>query len=486
MADSKATLLRVYVVSLGCPKNMVDSERLMAAIKALGFRPTVDPKQADLLVINTCAFIRTATEEAIFNILRLAEIKKPGAKLAVMGCLVSRYGDEMSEALTEADLAVPPNGYPEFLDKLCAWYGLADKPRGDGPKKAKASPLGLDGEQRTVKASALPAALPSPSPSAGFLVIPAAFQGPFETWHRDQGTPFWRSWLKIAEGCDNRCSYCLIPSIRGPLKLRPMEDLVLEAEKLAQAGVKELTLVAQDLTAWSDGDKDLSDLVRQLSDISTLVWIRLMYAYPERLKLKLVEALASIPKLVPYLDVPVQHSSPKILKSMGRVAKNPLDLINKLRKWWPGVALRTTLMVGFPGETDEDYDTLARFVESAVFEHVGVFKFSPEEGAKASSFPNQVPPMVSERRRRNLMSRQRKISLALNKARVGQSKLVLVEGASPDTDLIMTGRADFQAPEVDGVVYFDGYQPQPGQMVMAKFLKATAYDLSAAVESESF
>ncbi|MDR2386053.1 MAG: 30S ribosomal protein S12 methylthiotransferase RimO [Deltaproteobacteria bacterium] len=474
--DIETSGLRVHVVSLGCPKNLVDSERLMGAIKALGFTATIEPREAELLVINTCAFIRTAADEAISTILRLAEIKKPGARLVVMGCFVSRYGQEIAEALPEVDLVMPPEGYQEFLEQVCAWYELANKLKGLGSKKTKSGPLAAKAERQAVKGSA----------RADFDIIPAEFQGPFETWSRELGTPFWRSWLKIAEGCDNHCSYCMIPAIKGPLKLRSMEELVLEAEKLAQGGVKELTLVAQDLTAWSDGDQDLSHLVRAISEISGLVWIRLMYAYPERLKVKLVESLAKIPKLVPYLDVPVQHASPKILKAMGRAAKDPLDLINKLKKWWPGVALRTTLMVGFPGETDQDYDLLARLVESAIFEHVGVFKFSPEDAVKASKFPKQVPLMISEKRRRNLMSRQRKISLALNKARIGQSKLILVEGASPETDLIMTGRADFQAPEVDGLVYFDGYQPQPGQMVMAKFLKATAYDLSAALESDNF
>jgi ribosomal protein S12 methylthiotransferase len=261
-----------------------------------------------------------------------------------------------------------------------------------------------------------------------------------------------------------------------------MEDLLGEAQNLVKSGVKELTLVAQDLTAWSDGDKYLDDLVSSLSELDGLVWIRLMYAYPDRLNKNLVESLAKIPKLVPYLDVPFQHASPKILKSMGRVTKNSIQLVKNLKKWWPGVALRTTLMVGFPGETDLDYEILVRFLESAAFDQVGVFKFSPEEGTKASNFPNQVPQWIKERRRRDIMSRQRKISLALNKARVGQTKLILVEGTTEETDLVMSGRADFQAPEVDGLIYFTGPQPKPGQMVMGKILDATHYDLSAALD----
>jgi ribosomal protein S12 methylthiotransferase len=450
--------LLVHMVSLGCSKNLVDSERLMAAIKAMGFKATLEPEAADLLVVNTCAFIQTATEEAISVILDLSARKRSSAKLAVLGCLASRYGQELSGSLPEADLILAPEGYEGFVDNLGSWY----------------LPKASSRRRRIFR----PPAKQKPKAKAA----PAAFRGPFETWARYPGTPPWRSWLKIAEGCDNRCSYCLIPSLRGPLKLRKMDDLLQEAEKLVGAGVKELTLVAQDLTAWSDRDKGLGDLVSSLSELEGLVWVRLMYAYPERLNQRLVDSLAGIAKLVPYLDVPVQHASPKILKSMGRAAKNPLRLIKDLRKWWPGVALRTTLMVGFPGETDEDYDLLVRFLESAAFEQAGVFKFSPEEGAKASAYPDQVPGSVKERRRRNLMSRQRKISLALNQARVGQRKLILVEGPSSDTDYVMTGRAYFQAPEVDGLVYFDGKQPKPGQMVMATFQKAGPYDLAANME----
>jgi ribosomal protein S12 methylthiotransferase len=420
---------------------MVDSERLMAATVSLGFRPTTDPEEADLLLVNTCAFIEEATREAIAVIMCLAGRRKPGAKLAVTGCLASRYGAELAADLPEADLILAPKDYQGFKSRLAARFrDLACVPREAGP---------------------------------------------FETWARSPGTPPWRSWLKIAEGCDNRCSYCLIPDLRGPLRLRPLEELMREAEILASDGALELTLVAQDLTAWSDGDRGLDVLVRELSSLAGLRWIRLLYAYPERLTERLVRSLAGLPSVVPYLDVPVQHASPKILKAMGRPAKDPSPLIRSLREWWPGVALRTTLMVGFPGETEEDFDLLVGFLETAAFDQVGVFKFSPEEGARASGFPGQLPKAVKERRRRTVMSRQRRISLALNRARVGQEKLILVEGPSADSDLVMTGRADFQAPEVDGLIIFDGLQPRPGQMVTASLTKAGPYDLVASIEPES-
>jgi ribosomal protein S12 methylthiotransferase len=263
------------------------------------------------------------------------------------------------------------------------------------------------------------------------------------------------------------------------LRLRKTKELLKEAESLVSSGVKELTLVAQDLTAWSDGPIGLDTLARSISELDGLLWIRLMYAYPERLTQSLVTSLSRIPKIVPYLDAPVQHASPRILHAMGRVAKNPMPLVERLRNLWPGIAIRTTLMVGFPGETEEDFDLLVRFLETAAFDQAGVFKFSPEEGAKASTFPNQVPKGIKEKRRRKLMARQRAISLANNRARVGQEKIVLVEGPSAESDLVMTGRADFQAPEVDGLIFFDGYQPQPGQFVRAKLLKAGPYDLTA-------
>jgi ribosomal protein S12 methylthiotransferase len=426
------------MVSLGCPKNLVDSERLLAATRALGFEPTLEPGEADLLVVNTCAFIQAATEEAVAAILELAALRKPGSRMAVVGCLASRYGPELAAGLPEADLVMAPSDYLGFMGELARWYGAA----------APADP------------------------------------GPFETWARFPGTPPWRAWLKIAEGCDNRCSYCLIPSIRGPLRLRPLDGLLAEAALLAGAGVRELTLVAQDLTAWRQGDLGLADLARALSGIDGLEWLRLMYAYPERLGRRLVGELARVPKLVPYLDVPIQHASPGILRAMGRKAADPLPLVRGLREWWPGLALRTTLMVGFPGETEEDFGLLAAFLEEASFDQAGVFKFSPEEGARASALPGQVPASVRERRRRRLMSVQRRVSLARNRARVGQEKTVLVEGPSADSPLVMTGRADFQAPEVDGLIVFDGRQPLPGQMVRARLLKAGPYDLVAGIEDE--
>jgi ribosomal protein S12 methylthiotransferase len=405
----------------------------------MGFEATVDPLTADLLVVNTCAFIKAATEEALAAILELAANKKTGARLVVAGCLASRYGEELEKELFEADLIISPQNYQDFADKLSLWYG------------------GLQTQPNKC----------------------------FEKWSRSLGTPKWRAWLKVAEGCDNRCAYCLIPALRGPLSLRDLDDLVDEAAYLAALGVKELTIVAQDLTAWSGPGQTLADLVKALSEITGLVWLRLMYAYPGRLNENLVRSLAGLPKVVPYLDVPVQHASNSILRRMGRQPGDHLKLVKNLRDWWPGLALRTTLMVGFPGETERDFDLLVRLVEEGTFDHVGVFKYSPEEGTKAARMSGQLPAAVKEKRRRSLMARQRRVSLALNRARVGQEKLLLVEGPSADSPLVMTGRADFQAPEVDGLIYFDGLQPLAGQMVRGRLIKAGPYDLVASLEPES-
>ncbi|MDR1545794.1 MAG: 30S ribosomal protein S12 methylthiotransferase RimO [Deltaproteobacteria bacterium] len=461
----------VCLVSLGCPKNLVDSERLLGrCVDGLGLRPTAEPEQADLLLVNTCAFIQPAVEEAVETILDLAARRKPGARLVVAGCLAARYGASLSRELSEADLLLAPAEYGQFAEKVSVLLGRRPPDSSGGPWAAS-----------------------------------------FEQWARRTATPSWRAWLKAAEGCDNRCAYCLIPAIRGPLRPRPLDELLAEAQALVASGVKELTLVAQDLTAWRGGlagqarlaggpkaqagpkgprglavraepAGDLALLARELAAVPGLRWLRLMYAYPERLAEKLVRALARIDGLTPYLDVPFQHASPNVLKRMGRGTGDALALTRRLRSWWPDLALRTTLMVGFPGETEEDFDQLVRLVEEGRFDQAGVFKFSPEEGARAAGFAGQLPAAVKEKRRRTLMARQRKVSLALNRARVGQRVEILVEGPAAETDLVMTGRASFQAPEVDGLIYFDGHQPRPGQLVQARLTGAGAYDLTACLE----
>ena len=435
----------VHLISLGCAKNLVDSERFLAsAASNLRLTPTAEAEGADLVVINTCAFLQSAVEEALAAIMEAGRQKKPGAALMVLGCLPARYqgaeGRDLARGLPEVDVWLPPSEYADF--------------------EATAARL-------------LNRKLKEPAPSFAPDGLPAG--------GRLTGTPFFRAFLKIAEGCDNRCTYCLIPKLRGGLRSYPEARLVAEAEALTAGGVRELTLVAQDLTAYGQDlgrPGALPGLAARLSGIQGLDWLRLLYAYPERLTERLVKELAAIPKVVPYLDLPLQHAADDILKRMGRKRPvPPLKLIDDLRRWWPGLALRTTLIVGFPGETEAHFSELTDFVNQAAFDHLGVFKFSPEPEAPAACFPDQIPQAVKEKRRRRIMASQRKISLAANRARLGQVVPVLVEGPGEDNELVMTGRAPFQAPEVDGQIYFDGEQPQPGQIVDTLLTKSAPYDL---------
>lgn len=438
----------IHIVSLGCSKNLVDSERLLAAsVHSLGFEPTDQAEEADLILVSTCAFLQSAVEEALTNIIELGLVKKPGAKMVATGCLPARYqNQDLNRGLTEVDLWLSPADYPYFeswVGKLC---GL----------KVQRTETAFD-----------------------------RHTGP--RGERILGTPFFRAFLKIAEGCNNHCSYCLIPSLRGPLTSQDQQQLLNEAESLVAGGVRELTLVAQDLTAYGQDQGRsgaLVELVKLLDSIPGLDWLRLLYVYPDSLTEELVKDLAAIPKVVPYLDVPFQHVNTTVLKNMGRCGSNPLELVQKLRGWWPEVTLRTTLMVGFPGESEERFSELLEFVNEAAFDHLGAFKFSPEAEIQATTFPDQVPQGLKEKRRRKIMAAQRKVSLARNRQRLGQVVEVLVEGSTLDTPWVQTGRAYFQAPEVDGLIFFDGEQPQQGQIVKTLLLKATAYDLIGQLQED--
>ena len=443
MKKSKKTL---HLISLGCPKNLVDSERLLGAmVENLGFQPEADPAEADLILVNTCAFLESAVEEALETLMEAGRQKKPGAVLVAAGCLPARCqggeGEDLARGLPEVDLWLRPAEYPEFEVKIAALFRRR-----------------------------------------AFALRPAFTRDGRAAGRRLTGTPFFRAYLKIAEGCHRRCAYCLIPALRGPLASYDQEFLLEEAGHLAAGGVRELTLVAQDLTAYGrDQGRPgaLLSLVRRLADTPGLAWLRLLYAYPEGLTEKLVRGLAETPKVLPYLDLPLQHAAPDLLRRMGRPAKPPLGLVERLRRWWPGLTLRTTLMVGFPGETEAHQAELLNFVNQAGFDHLGVFKFSPEPGTRAAGFTGQLPASVKEKRRRAVLAAQRRVTLARNRARLGQVVEVLVEGPSEGVGPVMTGRAWFQGPEVDGLIFFDGEQPETGRLVTARLVKASAYDLAA-------
>lgn len=433
----------LHLTSLGCAKNLVDSELMLGSLELSGWRTVDDPASADLLLINTCGFIRPAVEEAVDEILRLAEYKQaaPAKKLVVTGCLVQRYGANLAKELPEVDLFV-----------------------------------GIDDEAR------LPELIQQmPSNASVVLRQPSCFLSS-STMPRRLSTPFFRSWLKITEGCDNRCTYCMIPAIRGSLRSEPIADLAAEARALGQAGVQELSLIAQDLTAYGndlDRASNLPALLRELLTATDIPWLRLLYLYPASVTDELLDLMAAERCLLPYLDIPFQHVSDQVLQRMNRrYGRQDLDcLIARIRKQVPDCALRTTLMVGFPGETEEDVEELLAALQDWRLDHVGVFPYQDEEGAPAADFLPKVPDEVKQERFQQVMELQAAISQERLQGYVGQEMEVLVEGLSQETDLLLEGRTRFQAPEIDGCVYINEGGASPGDIVTVRITEAHIYDL---------
>jgi len=415
---------------------------MLGSLECSGWQAVEDPAEAELLLVNTCGFIRPAAEEAVDEILRLSEYKQadPAKKLVVTGCLVQRYGKDLQAELPEVDLFVgidDEQRLPELLARL---------ENGEGG-------LILQQPSRSLISSALP---------------------------RRLSTPFFRSWLKITEGCDNRCTYCMIPVIRGSLRSRPAADLVIEARALEQAGVKELSLIAQDLTAYgSDLGGSLAALLRQLLQETGIPWLRLLYLYPASVTDELLELMACQPRILPYLDIPFQHVSSAVLQRMNRrYGRHELDrLIARIRSLMPDCALRTTLMVGFPGETEEDVAELLDCLQSWQLDHVGVFPYEDEEGAAAADFYPKVPEEVKQERFARVMELQAAISQQRLRRLVGREEQVLVEGLSQETELLLEGRTRFQAPEIDGCVYINEGEASPGDIVNVHITEAHIYDL---------
>ncbi len=442
----------VHLVSLGCPKNLVDSEYMLGLLAEKGYQAVESPEGAEVLIVNTCGFIQSAVEEAVETILELAELKKNGLarKLVVAGCLPQRYKGDLAGLLPEVDLFCG-SGEAGILPGL-----LERKNTGfEEPGRLWDRP--------------------------GFM---PAGPGP-----RLRSAPFFRAYLKVAEGCSNVCSYCLIPRLRGPLRSQRMDILLEEASALAASGVKELILVAQDTTAYGHdlgSRENLAVLLKKLCRVEGLEWLRVMYAYPSGLTDELLEVMASEPKVLPYLDLPLQHASPDVLRRMRR--DGDLDLLGLVNRWRaavPGMTLRTTMIVGFPGETDRDFDILLDFVQAARFDRLGVFKFSPEEGTVAASAKDQVPQRIKENRRRKLMAAQRRISRERNQALAGRTLPVLVEGFSEETDLLLTGRTMGQAPEIDGQVYITSGTASPGEIRQVLITEAHDYDLVGELTDET-
>jgi len=434
----------VHLISLGCPKNTADSELMLGALVRAGFEVTMDPQQAQVLLVNTCAFIEPAKKESIDAILAAAEVKKHGTgkRLVVAGCLSQRYGSELREQFPEVDVFV---GTGDFLDL-----------------------------PELLRRSERPELRPIPYAGAAHL-LPSAEAPRIRT-----GDPF-SAYLKVSEGCDHRCAFCIIPKIRGRHESRPLDDLVEEAGRLAASGVREINLIAQDLTAYGRDLKpraSLAALLHRLAPIDGIRWIRLLYCYPNFVTDELLAAIAGLEKVVNYIDMPLQHADDAMLRAMKR-ERSPdalRSLLERVRAAIPGVALRTSFIVGFPGETEAAFASLVDFVREQQFDRVGVFTYSREENTAAYDMAGQVPEAVKRRRRAELMEVAAEISLERNRGLVGREIEVMVEGAAVGRATRLRARTPAQAPEIDGMVLLSG-EAEPGEIVRARIERASTYDL---------
>ncbi|HST52726.1 MAG TPA: 30S ribosomal protein S12 methylthiotransferase RimO [Pyrinomonadaceae bacterium] len=442
---------KVGFISLGCPKNLVDSEVMMGHLKSKGYEITGDAAEAETLVVNTCGFIDAAKKESVDAILEAARLKSDGKckRLVVAGCLVERYREELRAEIPEVDAFI---GTSQIGDIVTA------------------------ADERTNTRS-LPV-LPLGNQTATYLYD--------ESTPRVLATPKHFAYVKIAEGCDRPCAFCFIPQMRGHFRSRRFGSVVAEAKQLAGQGVKEIILVAQDSSRYGEdlGESDaLAALMRELCKLEGVEWVRVMYTYPTHISDAFLAALAEEPKAVKYLDMPLQHASQNVLKLMKRGGNRASleRLVARVRERVPDVAVRTTFITGFPGETEEDFEELLAFVRNVEFDRVGVFTYSDEEGTPAFDLPGKVDARVAKRRRARLMKEQSRISLRRNRARVGETVRVLFEGASVETDLLWQGRMETQAPDIDGCVLIndapEGFSPEPGDFVNVRINEAQEYDL---------
>lgn len=452
---------KVGMISLGCPKNLVDSEVMLGMLAGRGYELTPRADQADVLIVNTCSFIEPAKRESIDAILEMAEYKKFGTakKLVVAGCLVERYRQDILKEIPEVDFVIGTNELERVLE-ACA----LDEPGFGGPAGA-----------RTFDAPAEP-----------YLY--------HEFTPRVLATPAYSAYLKIAEGCDHPCTFCVIPQMRGRFRSRRFESVVREAENLVAQGVRELTLIGQDTTSYGRDlglRHGLATLIRELGRIEGLVWLRFLYCYPNQLTDSLIAAVAETSTAAKYFDIPLQHASGQVLKAMRRGSNGGqfLKMLGKIRRAMPEASLRTSMIVGFPGETEDDFKALTDFVAAAEFDHLGVFLYSNEELSASFGLADQVAAGVAKRRQRQLLALQRKTSRRKLRRQVGRRRPVLVEGRSEESDLLFRGRLESQAPEIDGRVLvndFEGPEPQPGEFRWATITAASDYDLVARLEARRF
>lgn len=442
---------KVGFVSLGCPKNLVDSEVMMGQLADAGYQITNNADEADTLVVNTCGFIESAKQESIDAILDATSLKAEGKakRVIVAGCLVERYRDDLMKELPEVDAFIGTSQVNEIL---------------------KAADAGFDAKQLTIT--------PVGNKSSTYLYD--------EYTPRMRATRSHTAFIKIAEGCDRPCAFCSIPSMRGSFRSRRFGSIIEEARNLAKQGVKEVVLIAQDSSRYGEdlGEVDaLAALIRALGEIEDLEWVRVMYAYPTHISDAFLSAIAETPKAVKYLDMPLQHASRNVLKLMkrGGTRESLEKLITRVREKVPGIAIRTTFITGFPGETEEDFEELVKFIRNCCFENVGVFTYSDEEGTPAYDLPDKVDPKIAEKRKKRLMKEQAKISKQLNTAKVGNTYRVLFEGLSQESDLLFQGRLEGQAEEIDGYILIndmpENFAPVIGNIYDVRITEAHEYDL---------
>jgi ribosomal protein S12 methylthiotransferase len=473
--------MKIGFLSLGCPKNLVDGEVMLGIAQNAGHELTTEASSADVLVVNTCAFIDSAKQESIDAILEMAQQKKNGrcSRLVVTGCLGERYREELKKEIPEID-AVLGTGEVEQILGAIAEPGNRDSRL--GIEGARVAPVAFHRS-----ASALLDPRPdAPVPSAGPTVLPTYLYDA-ET-PRVLTTPKHFAYVKIAEGCDYTCAFCIIPTLRGKFRSRDAASIVREARRLAEGGVKELLLISQDTTFYGidRGERGaLARLLRELNGIDGLEWIRLLYLYPTTITDDVLAAMAECDKVCRYIDLPLQHASASVLKRMRRPGnRRTYDrLLDRVRRTVPDVTLRTTLIVGFPGETDEEFAELESFVADTRFDHVGVFTYSHEEGTRAHAAADDVPASIKRKRRNGLMSRQKKIVAAAQKAKIGREVELLVDGPSPEHELVLQGRLRSQAPDIDPVVFLtdcDSSLVKAGNLIRARVVGARGYDLLAA------
>ena len=472
---------KVGFVSLGCPKNLVDSEVMMGLLAQGGAEITSRAEDADVIVVNTCSFIDTAKQESVDTILEMAQHKTSGRaqKLIVAGCLVERYRNEIQKNIPEVDAVVGTGELQHILNAA----GIAQRNAGENN-----SPFVILNSRSEGDAREASGRFSKEAWEGAIADLPNYLYN--ETTPRVLATPKYSAYIKIAEGCDHPCSFCIIPQLRGKFRSRRFESVVAEAQQLAKRGVREVTLIGQDTTCYGEdlGLKDgLALLLERLAQIEELRWVRFLYAYPNKITGKLLETIAADEKICSYIDVPLQHASPTVLRAMKRGAGAEIFLksIAKMRRAIPDLTLRTSFIVGFPGESEADFEQLCDFVREAQFDWLGVFSYSDEDGAKAFELGEKLAPREIERRRRKLMSIQKQITRKKNRALVGSQFDLLIEGPSAETELLWQGRTAMHAPEIDGTVYVNDFgdheDVREGEFYRCEITEAHDYDLVARI-----